>query len=141
LSLLTEVSNALVARWLSDAALVAALEGEHVFSRQVPPDFVFPDSHRHKYATVGDKTEAEVSVMGDGSTLTVTSHWWTRGYYEDGRVEELVALADASVKAAPIMVDGYGSFTVRRELKAITGDPDPEYRHGVMRHRFSTLKV
>lgn len=140
-SLLTAISNALVGRWLGDTALVVALGGQHVFSRQVPPDFAFPDAAKHKYATVGDKTESSISVMGSGSSLTMTSHWWTRGYYEDGPVEELTSMAHAAAVSAPLLVTGYGPFTVRREMLAITGDPDVEYRHGVMRHRFSTLRI
>jgi hypothetical protein len=140
-SLLAAVTEVLSARWNADAALVSAMGGEHVFSRQVPPDFVFPDAEKQKHGTIGDKTEAGISVMGDGSAITVTSHWWTRGYYVDSPVEQLANLAHAAVMSAPIVVDGYGAFVVRRELLGITGDPDPEYRHGVMRHRFSTLKV
>jgi hypothetical protein len=140
-ALLTEVSEALTARWKADAALSGAMGGEHVFSRQVPPDFVFPDAVKHKYGTIGDKTETGIAVMGDGSAVTVTSHWWSRGYYEDGPVEQLAHLANVAVESAPIVIAGYGAFVVSRELLGVTGDPDPEFRHAVMRHRLSTLKV
>lgn len=140
-SILTAVSVQVVERWKEDAALLAALGEARIYSRMWPPDIPKPAT-RFKYITVGDKTETDVAVMGIGRSMTLTAHAWSKGYYDDAPVEELLALMDAALEAAPLVVAGYGNVVLRNDgLRAVTGDPDLEYRHGIVRYRISTLKV
>jgi hypothetical protein len=142
MSILTAVHLEVVQRWLGYTALTDALGGPHVWSRATPPDFEFPDEPLRKYITVGDKTELDVRVMGHGRTMTLTAHSWTKGYYDDAPVEELMALQEAALESAPIFLAGYGNVILRNDgLRAVTSDPDLEYRHGIIRYRISTLQV
>jgi hypothetical protein len=150
MTLLTAVHNAVVARWLNNAPLVAALGGPYVFSRDwPPPDPVDPENDPlkrpttpHKYITVGDKTESDVLILGpSGSSLTLVAHGWTYGFYGDAEVEELAHLMLASLEAEPLTIPGYAGVVVRRELAVVLADPNPEVRHANVRYRISTLKV
>jgi hypothetical protein len=140
-SILTAVSVAVVERWKGYAPLVSALGGEHVFSRTVPPGFVFPDE-RQRYITVGDKTEtsAGAGALGAaGFNATLTAHAWTRGFYDDGPVEEIYLLMHAALIDSPLELDGYGPVALRVELAAVVADPDLEVRHSYVRWRLFTL--
>lgn len=142
MSILTAVSAQVVDRWKQDAAVLAALGAvPRVYSRMWPPDVTKPAT-RFKYITVGDKTELDVAVMGVGKSMTLTAHAWSKGYFDDAPVEQLLALMDSALEAAPLVVAGYGNVVLRNDgLRAVTGDPDLEYRHGIVRYRISTLKA
>jgi len=135
---LTAVSVKVVSRWRGYAPLVDEMSGEHVFSRYPPPGFEFP-ADEHKYITVGDKTETDIRILGTpGSSLTLMAHGWTRGIYDDGPLERMVHLMNKALEE-PLVLDGYGTVVLRKELAVVMGDPDPEMRHAPVRYRISTM--
>jgi hypothetical protein len=140
-SVLTAAATALTLRWKGDAALVAAMGGAHVFSRSIPPDFVFPDKKKRKHITIGDQTHVPVPTLNDGqqgSSMTISTHAWTRGYYEDDSVRQLAHLMTKAASATPLVLEGYGTVVLREELAVVMGDPDPDVRHAPVRYRIST---
>jgi hypothetical protein len=142
-SALSGVGIAIRGRWLEYDPLIEALGGPHVFSRTPPPEYAFPDTVRYKYITIGDKTEADgMQVMDDVESLSLTlqTHAWTRGFYDDDTVEEIVEHMQEALKTAPLVIDGYGTVRLRRELVVVMGDPNGvDIRHAPVRYRISTI--
>lgn len=134
---------ALITRWKGYAPLVSAMDGEHVFSRDIPPGFVFPDPDKRKWITVGDKTRVPVPSLQSlkGWSLTVATHGWTRGYYDDDQVSEIAHLMTEAATASPLVLEGYGTVVLREELAVVMGDPDVDVRHAPVRYRISTWET
>jgi hypothetical protein len=142
-SVLTEVGAAVRQRWLGYEPLLAALGGPHVFSRKPRSDFPFPDPAKKKYVTIADKTETDgMRVMDDVESLSLTlqTHAWTFGVYEDDEVEEVVHHMQAALNTGPLVIAGYGTVNLRRELVVVMGDPNGvDIRHAPVRYRILTI--
>lgn len=120
------LQQAIYARLAADSALDALTTG--IFD-EVPAGAATP------YVVIGEVTE-DLSEAHDrsGINATVTLHIWSkyRGYYEAAQILREV---DRLLHRIGLAVPGFTNVSIAQEQHQFMRDPDPDYRHVMVRYR------
>jgi len=125
------VQKASVERWKGFPSL-AAIIGGRVY------DGLEPEGSEYPLLRVGQKTEVPTLqyLGGNGWSNTIVGHAFSR-YLGDGEIAAIVEQMDAAV-AEPLVLDGYGTATLRRELLTTLEEEGGKLRHANVRYRITT---
>lgn len=124
--------SALYDRLKNDSSLAAVITDVY---DNVPPNATMP------YLLIGDDTSNDDSNKTQyGEELTITIHIWSE-YEGTKESKQLMDLALQSVTSAPLVLDGFDCYFMRREMLEVLHEEDAGAYHGIMRLRFKTKQL